>query len=150
MLMKGGAIMALAKEGNRAQIHYTGKLEDGTVFDSSEGREPLEFTIGSGEVIPGFENAVVGMEVGEKKTERIPAEDAYGPYQEEMVLWVERSTLPEGLDPHVGQMLQMHSEDGTAIPVVVMEISDDGITLDANHPLAGKDLIFEIELVGVA
>ncbi len=139
---------AQAKDGDTVKVHYTGKLEDGTVFDSSIEREPLQFTIGEGQLIPGFEQAVVGMSPGESKTVEIPADEAY-PYREEMVLVVDRDQLPEDLQPEVGQQLQMRQPDGQTILVKVIDVSELSVTLDANHPLAGKDLTFDIQLVEI-
>lgn len=141
--------MMTAKNGDTVKVHYTGKLQDGTVFDSSMSREPLEFAIGSGNIIPGFENAVIGMNPGDSKTETIPAENAYGPHREEMVLVVERGQIPEDVAVEVGQQLQIRQQEGQVIPVIVTDISDSQVTLDANHPLAGEDLVFDIELVGI-
>jgi peptidylprolyl isomerase len=141
--------MAQAQLGDTVQVHYTGKLPDGTSFDSSLQRDPLQFTLGQGEIIPGFEQAVVGMAPGESKTETVPSDQAYGPHRPEMVVAVDREQLPSDLQPTVGQQLQMRKQDGTAVPVVVSEISDSQVTLDANHPLAGQDLIFDITLVAI-
>jgi len=141
--------LAVANDGNTVKVHYTGKLDDGTIFDTSVEREPLEFTIGAGQMIPGFEGAVRGMQVGQVKTVTIPAEEAYGPHNEDMVLVVERDKLPENLNPVVGQRLQMQQENGNTAVVVVTDVSEATITIDANHPLAGKALTFEIELVEI-
>lgn len=141
--------MSTAQSGDAVRIHYTGRLNDGTVFDSSEGREPLGFTLGSGEVIPGFDQGVAGMDVGETKTIEIPAEEAYGAYRDDLALQVGRDQFPADIDPEVGQQLQLGMADGGALSVVVTEINDETVTLDANHPLAGKDLIFDLELVSV-
>ena len=149
--------MAQAKEGDKVKVHYTGKLEGGEVFDSSECAEqecgcdsgPLEFTIGEGEVIPGFEKAVVGMSEGEAKTFTIPVEDAYGKRNEEMVVAVERSYVPTELTPEVGMRLEITQEDGREFPVVITEVTETHVTLDANHPLAGRDLTFDIKLVEI-
>jgi peptidylprolyl isomerase len=141
--------MTQAKTGDTVRVHYTGKLDDGTVFDSSVSGDPLEFTIGSGNIIPGFEKAVVGMSPGESKTETIPVEQAYGHHREEMILVVDRAQMPPDLDPEIGQQLQIQQPSGQAIPVVITEVSDSEVTLDANHPLAGEDLIFEIQLVDI-
>lgn len=141
--------MAEAKQGDTVKVHYTGKLDDGTVFDTSAEREPLQFTIGQGQIIPGFEEAVVGMSEGESKTTQIPSDAAYGPHRDEMIVEVERSQFPPNLDPEVGQQLQIRQPDGQAIVVTVTDLSDESATLDANHPLAGKDLTFDIELVQV-
>lgn len=141
--------MAEAKQGDTVRIHYTGTLEDGTVFDTSQNRDPLEFTLGEGKVISGFEEAVEGMAEGEKKTAEIPSDDAYGPRRDDLVLTVAREQLPEDLEPDVGDQLEMRTQDGQTFPVVVAEVGDERVQLDANHPLAGKDLTFEIKLVEV-
>lgn len=142
--------MTQAKQGDTVKIHYTGKLRDGTVFDSSAGRDPLSFTIGSGQVIPGFEEAVIGMAIEEKKNVTIPPEKAYGPRNEEMVINVPRSQMPPDINPETGQRLQMQGPNAQKIIVEITEVTDDSITLDANPPLAGKDLVFDIELVEIA
>ncbi|HID10482.1 MAG TPA: peptidylprolyl isomerase [Candidatus Latescibacteria bacterium] len=141
--------MAQAKQGDTVRVHYTGKLEDGTVFDTSLGGEPLEFTIGEGEIIPGFEEAVIGMQPGESKTVTVPSERAFGPHRDELVVEVGRDQFPPHLHPEVGQEYQMRQPDGHMIPVRVVEVSEEAITLDANHPLAGKDLTFEVQLLEV-
>jgi peptidylprolyl isomerase len=141
--------MTQAQLGDTVQVHYTGKLPDGTPFDSSLQRDPLQFTLGQGEIIPGFERAVVGMAPGESKTETISSDQAYGPHRSEMIVEVGREQLPENLQPSVGQQLQMRKQDGTTMPVVVSDISDSHVTLDANHPLAGQDLTFDITLVAI-
>lgn len=141
--------MPQAKNGDTVKVHYTGTLEDGTVFDSSREREPLEFTLGKGQLIPGFEEAVTGMEVGDTTTAKIPADKAYGPVREEMVARVEKDQFPEGLNPEVGQKLQVPQQDGQVLVVTVTEVDNTHVTLNANHPLAGKDLVFEIELVEI-
>ena len=138
--------MAQATTGDTVRVHYTGTLHDGTTFDSSEGREPLEFTVGGGQVIPGFDQAVEGMEPGDTKTVEIPADDAYGPKREEMMLQVSPDQFPEGVDPELGQQLQLSQPDGQNVVVRVTDVQDDAVTLDANHPLAGEDLTFEITL----
>ncbi len=141
--------MAQAKQGDTVNVHYTGKLEDGTVFDSSRSRNPLQFTIGKGQVIPGFEQAVVGMNPGESRTTRIPVDQAYGPRQADRIVTVERDQLPPGLNPLVGQRLELTQMDDQRILVTVSATTDTTLTLDANHPLAGKDLVFDIELVKI-
>ena len=141
--------MAEAKQGDTVHVHYTGKLDDGTVFDSSIDREPLEFTLGQGQVIPGFEEAVEGMNPGESKTATIAAAQAYGTHREEMVVSVNRSELPPHLDLAVGQQLEIRQPQGDSIVVRVSEVSESTVTLDANHPLAGEDLTFEIQLVEI-
>lgn len=137
----------MIKDGDTVRIHYTGKLQDGTVFDSSLEREPLEFTLGEGTVIPGLEDAIRDMDVGQSKTVTIPQEKAYGPYFDEKVLVVERDKLPSELNPVVGQLYRMQHQDGSEVIVHVTDVSEETITIDANHVLAGKDLTFEIELV---
>ncbi len=139
--------MAPATDGDAVHVHYTGRLDDGTVFDSSRGRDPLTFTLGEGRVIPGFEDAVRGMAVGEARTTVIPAENAYGPRDEELLLEVPRGELPDGFDPVVGGYLQMTRSDGQAVPVRIHEVKEAVVILDANHPLAGKALTFELERV---
>lgn len=139
-----------ASSGDTVRVHYTGTLNDGTEFDSSAGREPLEFTLGSGQVIPGFDAGVTGMEPGESKKVTIPADEAYGQRREEMMLEVSPDQFPEGMDPQVGQQLQLSQPDGQAVMVTVAEVSDDGVVLDANHPLAGEDLTFELTLDSIA
>ena len=141
--------MTAAKSGDTVRIHYTGTLSDGSVFDSSEGREPLEFTLGSGQVIPGFDNGVTGMSVGEKKTIEIPSDEAYGPVHEEARQDVPRAQIPAEIPLEIGIQLQMQSPTGQVVPVTVVAITEEAVTLDANHPLAGKDLTFALELVSI-
>ncbi|MBN1374589.1 MAG: peptidylprolyl isomerase [Dehalococcoidia bacterium] len=138
-----------AMDGDTVQVNYTGKLADGTVFDTSQGIEPLEFKIGSGKVIDGFEKAVLGMKVGEKKKVTIPMNEAYGPYMDDLIMEIPRDQLSKDLVPEVGQNLQSTSSEGQTIIVTVTEVTDAAITVDANHPLAGKDLTFELELVKI-
>jgi peptidylprolyl isomerase len=140
----------IAQTGDTVQVHYTGTLTDGTLFDSSVGREPLEFSLGSGMVIKGFDDGVTGMVVGSKKTIHIPAEEAYGPSQEEAIFSFSRSEIPNDIPLELGAQLNMH-EDGNPnpVPVTIVALTDDQVTVDANHPLAGQDLIFELELVGI-
>lgn len=142
--------MAQAKRGDQVKVHYTGKLADGQIFDSSAGSEPLEFTIGQGNLIGGFEEAVVGMTPGESKNVAIPANQAYGPPRQDLVMVVERQQIPPSIQPEVGQLLELRHGDNESLAVMVTEVSAASITLDANHPLAGKDLTFEIELVEIA
>jgi len=142
--------MTQAQQGDTVKIHYTGTLDDGTVFDSSEGHDPLEFTLGSGQVIVGFDEAVTGMKSGEKKQVNIPADKAYGERNEEMVLQAPRDQVPADIQPEVGQQLEMGGPNGESVIVRVTEVTDEYITLDANPPLAGKDLNFAIELVAIA
>ena len=142
--------MAQAKEGDEVQVHYTGKLEDGTVFDTSEDGEPLNFTIGENRVIPGFEEAVTGMEPGDSKTTEVEPEQAYGEHREDMVMEMERDQIPDDVDPEVGQQLQLRLENGQTVPVLITALGEDTVTIDANHPLAGRKLMFEIELIDVA
>jgi len=141
--------MARAKYGDTVKVHYTGRLDDGTVFDTSADGDPLQFTIGSGQIIPGFEQAVVGMNPGESKTVKIPAEDAYGQRREDLIIEVEKSQLPEGLKPEVGLQLQSRQPDGRIVVLTIADMTESHVTLDANHPLAGKDLTFDIQLVEI-
>ncbi len=138
-----------AKTNDKVKVHYTGKLESGEVFDSSVGKEPLAFTVGDKNLIPAFSNAVSGMEVSEKKSIEVPADEAYGPYRKELVQQVKRTDLPEDIHPEVGQMLVATNERNEQIPVKIVEVTNELITMDANHQLAGKDLVFDIELVEV-
>ncbi len=139
-----------AQSGDKVRVHYTGKLTSGVVFDSSEGREPLEFTLGSGMVIAGFDSGITGMEIGEKKTVHIPVTEAYGPSDENLVFEFNRSDLPKDIPFEVGMQLNMHADgEGQVVPVTVTSVVEDKISVDANHPLAGQDLVFEIELIGV-
>jgi peptidylprolyl isomerase len=142
--------MTQAKSGDSVKIHYTGTLDDGTEFDSSAGRDPLQFTLGTGQVIPGFDKAVEGMAVGDSKTVNIAAEDAYGPRHEQMVQEVPRTALPDDLDPEEGMALRAEGQDGQTLNLTVTAVSDNSITVDGNHPLAGKALNFDIELVEIA
>ena len=142
--------MQQAKKGDTVQVHYKGTLADGSLFDSSEGREPLEVTLGAGEVIPGFEDALLGMSVGETHTANIPVEEAYGPRREELVFHVERAQIEPGTEVEVGDHLQIGFPDGQSASVEVTAMDDKSVTLDANHPLAGQALTFELELVSIA
>jgi FKBP-type peptidyl-prolyl cis-trans isomerase SlpA len=141
--------MEKVKEKDTVSVHYTGTLADGEVFDSSVNREPLSFTVGAGQMIPGFDNAVKGMEVKEKKSVTIPAEEAYGEVRPDMVQKISKDQLPPDLKPQVGQQLASQLPSGEQIIVTVKDISDEEITIDANHPLAGKDLTFEIEVIEI-
>lgn len=143
--------MSKVKEGDTVQVHYTGKLDDGTVFDSSRERnEPLEFTLGKGQLIPGFEKAVEGMSEGDSTSVDIPTDEAYGERREDLELEVAKNELPDNVEPEVGMQLQMQQqENGKAIPVQITKVTEDKVMLDANHPLAGKDLTFDIELVKI-
>lgn len=142
--------MAQAQYGDEVTIHYTGKLEDGTVFDTSTDRSPLHFAIGDGQIIPGFERAILGMSPGESRTIKVPMDEAYGPRREEMILVVDRNEFPAHMKPEAGQLVEMRHPDGRRIIVTVMDISQSRVTLDANHPLAGKDLTFDIQLLEIA
>ena len=141
--------MEQAKHGDTVQVHYTGSLEDGTVFDSSSGREPIEFTIGAGQVIPGFEEAVIGMAQGDHKRETIAADRAYGPRRDDLVFTVGRDQLPPGTTVSPGDLLQIGFPDGHTADVQVAKADDQSLTLDANHPLAGRTLLFDLELVAI-
>jgi len=142
--------LSKVKDGDTVKVHYTGSLKDGSVFDSSENKEPLEFTIGEGQLIPGFEKAVEGLNEGDSTKVEIPAEEAYGQPREDLVISVPKTQLPDDVEPQVGMQLQVNQPDGQSVPVRITEIGDEEIKLDANHPLAGKDLVFEIELVEVS
>ncbi len=142
--------MQQAKAGDKVKVHYHGKLTDGTTFDSSEGREPLEFTIGNGDVIKGFDDGVTGMAVGQKKTVHIPADEAYGQKDSSRVVDFPKNNFPADLTPEVGMQLSMTNGSGQVIPVVIVEVEEETVKLDANHPLAGQDLVFDIELVDIA
>lgn len=164
--------MAQAKQGDTVRVHYTGTLNDGSIFDSSEaaeeescgcncsssggcgtgsdcGCEPLEFTIGEGNVIPGFEKAVLGLSIGESITVTIPAEEAYGPRNDQMVAVVDRSEMGGEINPIEGQQLEVVLQDESTMPVLITEVTETTVTLDANHPLAGQDLTFDIKLVEI-
>ena len=141
--------MAQAKTGDTVKVHYTGTLDDGTVFDTSKDRDPIEFTLGNKMVIDGFDNAVTGMEVGETKSVSLAPDEAYGQPRDELIGAVERSRLPEDLTPEVGMFLQAQSPDGQVNDVKITEVTDDTITIDANHPLAGQTLNFELTLVEI-
>lgn len=141
--------MSEAKNGDTVRIHYTGRLTDGNEFDSSAGREPLEFTLGAGQIIPGLEKEIEGMTVGDKSTVTIPSDEAYGPRRPEAVQKVARSEIPEEIDVAPGAQLQGMTQDGRQLNLTVVEVGGDTVTLDANHPLAGKDLVFDVELVEI-
>ncbi len=142
--------MSKAKDGDTVKVHYTGTLENGEVFDTSQEREPLEFQLGQGQLIPGFEKAVIGMSEGDSTTVDIPSDEAYGEVREDLVITVPKDQLPDDVEPQVGMQLQVNQQNGQPIPVRVTEIKDEELVLDANHPLAGKNLTFEIELLEVA
>ena len=141
--------MTEVKNGDTVRIHYTGTLTDGSVFDSSEGRDPLEFTVGSGQVIAGMDAGLPGMSVGDKKRLEIPAADAYGDLNPEARQAIPREGIPDDIPLELGTQLQMQSPEGHVLPVTVVEVTEATVTLDANHPLAGKDLTFDIELVSI-
>ena len=141
--------MPEAKNGDTVKVHYTGTLEDGSVFDSSKERDPLQFTLGKGQLIKGFEEAVIGMSAGETKSVRIPADEAYGSHREDLLLKFNKSDIPPDIEPKGGLVINLVSPDGRNLLATITEISGDSITLDANHPLAGKDLTFNIEIVEI-
>jgi FKBP-type peptidyl-prolyl cis-trans isomerase 2 len=141
--------MSVASKGNTVKVHYTGKLKDGTVFDSSEDREPLEFIVGDGKMIKGFDAAVQGMSVGDDKSVTIPCAEAYGDKREDMMLDVPREQVPPEIKPEIGMDLSIQNQAGQPTPVKVVHVDEEKITLDANHPLAGQDLVFDIKLVDV-
>jgi peptidylprolyl isomerase len=142
--------MQQVKNGDTVNVHYHGKLTDGSTFDSSEGRDPLQFTVGSGQVIKGFDDALIDMKIGEKKTVNIPVDQAYGQRSDNMMMEYPKSDFPADMQPEVGLELHMSDNAGNVFPVVIAEVQDEVVILDANHPLAGQDLIFEIELVSIA
>lgn len=142
--------MIKAKDGDTVRVQYTGKLEDGSVFDSSMEKDSLQFTIGKGQVLHGVEQAVIGMQPQESKTVLVPAAEAYGPHRDEMTTQVQRSQFPDSVELKVGQRLQIKQKNGQSIAVSVLDLSDSTVTLDANHPLAGKDLTFDLQLVEIA
>jgi peptidylprolyl isomerase len=141
--------MQQVKSGDKVRVHYHGKLRSGETFDTSQGREPLEFTVGSGQVIKGFDNGVMGMEPGDSRTVEIPVQDAYGEKQDEMMVEFPKTQFPDDLNPEVGMQLMMNNGSGQSFPVTIMEIREESVILDANHPLAGQDLIFDIQLVEI-
>lgn len=141
--------MSQVKENDKVKVHYTGKLGNGEIFDSSEGREPLEFQMGQGQLIPGFENGVMNMELNEKKTVVIPRAEAYGESRAELIQEVQNEQLPQDMKPEVGMGLVSTMPDGSEIQLVVSEVKESSIIVDGNHPLAGQDLTFEIEVVGI-
>ncbi|WP_299809332.1 peptidylprolyl isomerase [uncultured Roseibium sp.] len=141
--------MSEAKSGDTVRLHYKGTLDDGSVFDSSEGRDPLEFTVGTGQIIPGLERAIPGMKVGDEKTVKVEAAEAYGPLNPDARQAVPRANMPENVEITVGLQLQAQTETGQMMTVTVVEVSEDEVVLDANHPLAGKDLTFEIQLTSI-
>lgn len=142
--------MSKAKDGDTVKVHYTGTLENGEVFDTSKEREPLEFQLGQGQLIPGFEKAVIGMSEGDSTTVDIPSDEAYGEVREDLIINVPKNQLPDDVEPQIGMQLQVNQQNGQPIPVRITEIKDEELVLDANHPLAGKDLTFNIELLEVA
>ena len=142
--------MAQVKSGDTVRVHYHGKLTNGTTFDSSEGRDPLEFTVGSGQVIKGFDDAMLDMNIGDKKTVNIPVDNAYWQRSDDMMMEYPLAEFPAEMKPEIGMELHMSDNMGNVFPVVIMEIKEDSVVLDANHPLAGEDLVFEIELVSIA
>jgi FKBP-type peptidyl-prolyl cis-trans isomerase 2 len=141
--------MQQVQNGDKVRVHYHGKLRSGETFDSSEGREPLEFTVGSGQVIRGFDEGVKGMQQGEKRTVEIPVQDAYGEKSEEMLIEFPKDQFPPEMQPEVGMQLMMNNSQGQSFPVTIAEVRDESVLLDANHPLAGQDLIFDLELVEI-
>ncbi|MEX0608250.1 MAG: peptidylprolyl isomerase [Balneolaceae bacterium] len=141
--------MATVQKGNIVKVHYTGRLSDGSIFDSSVTRDPLQVTLGEGQLIPGFEDALIGMNVGDKTTTEIPAAEAYGDRRDDLEVNIEKSQLPEDIDPEVGMQLQLNQPNGQPVPVQITKVEDENIVIDANHPLAGKDLSFDIEVIDI-
>jgi len=142
--------MKEVKEGDTVKVHYTGKLQDGTVFDNSRNREPLQFKVGAGQMIKGFERAVIGMKEGEQKEEEISSINAYGDRRQDLVVEVAKERFPDDIEPEVGKKLSIKNEKGVTVPVIITEDKGEQVVLDANHPLAGQDLIFDIEIVEIA
>lgn len=141
--------MSIVKENNTVKVNYTGKLVDGQVFDTSEGREPLEFTLGQGQLIPGFEKGVIDMKLNEKKTITIAKEEAYGEVNEALIQEVKKTELPQDMEPKVGMGLVSKAPDGREMNLMVVEVKEESIVIDGNHPLAGKDLIFDLEVLEI-
>ena len=141
--------MEQVKKGDKVNVHYHGRLKDGSTFDTSAGREPLQFVVGAGQVIKGFDDAVVDMKLGDKKTVNIPVHEAYGERNDDMMMEYPISEFPADMKPEVGMELQMGDNSGNVFPVVITQVNGDVVLLDANHPLAGQDLIFDIELVSI-
>lgn len=141
--------MSTIKNGDTVKVHYTGTLDNGEIFDSSINRDPLQFTLGQGQLIPGFEKAVIGLGVGDVTTANIPSTEAYGEHNPQMEITIEKAQLPEGMEPEVGLQLQLNQPDGQPIPCQVTKVEGEQVTIDANHPLAGKDLTFNIEIVSI-
>lgn len=141
--------MQQVQNGDKVRVHYHGKLRSGETFDSSDGREPLEFTVGGGQVIPGFDQGVMGMQVGDKRTVEIDVTNAYGEKSEEMIIEFPKNQFPDDMNPEVGMQLMMNNGQGQQFPVTITEVKEESVMLDANHPLAGQDLIFDIELVEI-
>lgn len=141
--------MSQAKNGDTVKVHFTGRLENGEVFVKSEEDQPIDLTLGTGELIPGVERTIVGMEVGEKKTIAVPPEQAYGPKQEDLMVEIDKSNLPEHVTPAIGKGLRIRQSDGDDIPVIISEMTENTVTLDGNHPLAGATLFFDLQLVEI-
>ena len=141
--------MSQAKNGDTVKVHFTGKLENGEVFSESEVETPIEVTLGNGELLPGFERGILGMEIGEKKTIAVPPEEAYGPKQEDLMVEIDKSNLLEHLTPTIGKGLRIRQSDGEDIHVIISDMTEDTVTLDGNHPLAGVTLLFDLELVEI-
>ena len=141
--------MSQAKDGDTVKVHFTGRLENGEVFVKSEEDQPIDLTLGTGELIPGVERAIVGMEGGEKKTITVPPEQAYGPRQDDLMVEIDKSNLPEHVTPAIGKGLRIRQSDGDDIPVIISEMTENTVTLDGNHPLAGATLFFDLQLVEI-
>lgn len=142
--------MSQAKDGDTVKVHYTGRLENGEVFGTTKDEEPLELTLGSGKIIPGFEKGIAGMEVGDTKTMTVPPGEAYGPRRKELIVDIKKTDLPEDITPAIGKQLQIRQKDDNPIEVAITDMDEDTVTLDANHPLAGNTLLFEVELLEIA
>lgn len=142
--------MQEAKNGDQVKVHYHGRLDDGSTFDSSEGRPPLQFQVGAGQVIKGFDDGVLGMKEGDKKTIHIPVHEAYGDKSPDMIIEFPRDQFPPDMSPEVGMQLNLRGQDGRSFPVVISDVKEEIVVLDGNHPLAGRDLIFDIEMVEIS
>jgi len=141
--------MSQVKANNTVKVHYTGKLADGQIFDTSEGKEPIEFVLGKGQLIPGFEQGLIDMKLNEKKTITIAKDEAYGDVNEQLIQEVKKSDLPQDMEPKVGMGLVSKSPDGREMNLMVVEVKDDSIVIDGNHPLAGRDLVFDLEVIEI-
>ena len=141
--------MSQVKENNTVKVHYTGKLADGQVFDTSEGKEPIEFVLGQGRLIPGFEKGLIDMKLNEKKTINIAKEEAYGEVNDQLIQEVDKANLPQDMEPKVGMGLVSKSPEGQEMNLMIIEVKEESVVIDGNHPLAGRDLVFDLEVVEI-